>query len=292
MSQSSESVVSSKAGRPHSSNELRRKFWIKVSLVVVILVALFWDGYHRRPTAAAEGISFFGNVPDPVSAGTAKPFRVGIFNIAGGYGIDHRRDLDRTAKTLEGCDFIGLNEVHAGFPWQKQNQALLLGAKLNLSWLFAPTERRWWQDDFGNGVLSKIPVAHWQRFPISTRAAKSNRNVVLVRAQYQNRTLNILITHLDRHEDHDGELRAVAELFLSLAEPAILMGDLNDSASHPEIRRLQTTPGVTDVTGLAPTKHRDSDWIFSRGLTCARADLKEEGASDHPFYWADFELIP
>ena len=275
---------------PRHRRSDRRAFPLKRWLIFLALIGIiFWSGARKRPTAAAEGVTLNGVVKISTRL-TDKPLRIGIFNIAGGVGRDGKRDLDRTAATLKSCDIIGLNEVHAAMPWRNGNQADMLGLKLRMASLYAPTETRWWQDDFGNGLLSTLPCVHWQRFPLSTAVARSHRNVLLARLAYQGRIINILITHLDRHEDHAIELREVSELFLSLAEPAILMGDLNASANETEIARLQHAPGVTDVTGTAPVEHRDSDWIFSRGFRNVHGGLKEEGASDHPFYWADMEL--
>jgi endonuclease/exonuclease/phosphatase family metal-dependent hydrolase len=274
-----------KASKPPCFFLLGKPARIILALIIAI-AAIAWDGAQRRPTLPAEGITLRGIT----SAPSPRPLRVGIFNIAGGVGADGKRDLARTAATLKGCDIIGLNEVHAGFPWQHSNQADTLGEQLAMASLFAPTERRWWHDDFGNGILSHLASIHWQQFPLSSAKAHSNRNVLLVRLPYQGRVINVIITHLDRHEDHDLELRAVAELFLSLEPPSILLGDLNASSREHQIIRLKQTPGVLDVTGEAPVEHRDSDWIFSRGFRCRKAQLTDQGASDHPFYWADLEL--
>ena len=46
-------------------------------------------------------------------------------------------------------------------------------------------------------------------------------------ATFAGRPINVLITHLDRQQDHATEIRQVAHLFLSLQEPVILMGDFN-----------------------------------------------------------------
>jgi endonuclease/exonuclease/phosphatase (EEP) superfamily protein YafD len=105
------------------------------------------------------------------------------------------------------------------------------------------------------------------------------------------KVINVLVTHVGRHEDHDPQMRAVAELFLSLAEPAMLMGDLNANPDDPQITRLRSTPGVVDavsssVEGKFP---HHVDWIFLRGLRSARAGASDEGVSDHPFFWADVE---
>jgi endonuclease/exonuclease/phosphatase family metal-dependent hydrolase len=275
---------------PSILKPLSRHGWRKFSrggiAVMLILGVIAWEGSRKTPTPPAEGVSLRG----VTSSATPQSLRIGIFNIAGGVGADGKRDLHRTVETLQGCDIVGLNEVHAGLPWQHSNQADWLGGQLRMASLFAPTERRWWQEDFGNGILSKLPCAHWQRFPLSTALARSHRNVLLVRLRYEGRYINVLVTHLDRHEDHDIEMRSIAELFLSLAEPAILLGDLNASSREHEIIRLQHTAGVLDVTGESAVEHCDSDWIFARGFRCIKAGLLEKGASDHPFYWADLTL--
>jgi endonuclease/exonuclease/phosphatase family metal-dependent hydrolase len=257
-----------------------------------LVVALAVDFSRKKPSPAAEGTTL-GSPTSAAATAVAsehRPLRVGTFNIQGCRGGDQKYDPDRTARTLRGCDLVGLNEVHGALPWHPADQAEILGRKLDVPWLFAPTERRWWHDDFGNGVLTTLPVTHWQRFPIATAASRSNRNALVLRLMYRQKPLNVVITHLDRHEDHDAQLRTVSQLFLSLSEPALLMGDLNGARSMPAMRELCTAPGVTDVTSLAPGDHRDSDWIFARGLRCVRADLINEGASDHPFYWADLDL--
>lgn len=72
-------------------------------------------------------------------------------------------------------------------------------------------------------------------------------------------------------------------LFLSLREPALLLGDLNSNADDPQIRRLLATPGVTDAVGtiLGRKDPKPNDWIISRGLRCLAAEIHDSNASDH-----------
>jgi endonuclease/exonuclease/phosphatase family metal-dependent hydrolase len=235
---------------------------------------MFWTGFHKTCSGPAEGTGF-----------------TGTFNIDGGQGLDDKVDLSRTADVIRGCDLIGLNEVHGPAFGEAHDQAFELGQLLNMPELFAPVERRWWRDAFGSGVLSTCPVQHWQRFPLSTSAANSFRNVVLARVGFAGASLNVVLTHLDRHDDRESELRAVSELFLSLQPPAILMGDLNSIGSDAGIARLCSDPAIVNVCAripnLDPLHH--NDWIFLRGLRCLDAGVIDKHVSDHAFFWTEVE---
>ena len=52
-----------------------------------------------------------------------------------------------------------------------------------------------------------------------------------------------------------------------MAQPAVLLGDLNSDADDPQIRRLLALPGVVDPVGqvLGREAPRRIDWIFLRG---------------------------
>ncbi len=126
---------------------------------------------------------------------------------------------------MRGFDLIGLQEVHGQGPFSKSNQAEVLGGKLDLPWLFAPVERQWWSDAFGDGVLTSLPVLHWQRFPLANEDADSNREVLILRLEFAGKPLNVLITHLDRHDDRDNELATV-----------IVAVSVHAGAGHPDGR--------------------------------------------------------
>ena len=221
------------------------------------------------------------------------PLHVATFNIAGGVGKDGKLDLARTVAAVRGFDVVGVEEVHGSLIGELGNEIYGLGKESGLPLLFAPTERQWFHDSFGNGILCDLRVTHWQRFPISTSASHSNRNLLLVDAIYFDKPLHILITHLDRHEDHDAELRTVISLFDDLSEPAILLGDLNTIASDPQLQALDSIPGVVNClqAKLGDTIDASNvDWIYVRGLRCLNAGFSDNGASDHHLAWA--ELAP
>jgi endonuclease/exonuclease/phosphatase family metal-dependent hydrolase len=185
---------------------------------------------------------------------------------------------------MGGFDLIGLQEVHG------LGQTDFLAQSLHQPYIYAPVESQWWFKSFGNAAITDLPVSHWQRIPISSNESDSNRNVILLGATFAGRPLNVLITHIDRHQDHATEIRQVAHLFLSLQEPAILMGDFNligdENGQHndPDAAALISAPGVIDPVG------KGYDRIFARGLVAVSSGFIEEHASDHPLAWAELRL--
>jgi endonuclease/exonuclease/phosphatase family metal-dependent hydrolase len=264
----------------------RRFTPLRVVTFVLIVAAFFaWDGYQKIPTGPAQGDQFVGAAATTQPAGNL--LRVATFNINGGVGgKDNQFDLGRTIDALKGTDLggfdlIGMNEVHG------EVQAAGIGDGLHLPHLFAPVESQWWQEDFGNAALTDLPVEYWQRIPLSSNRAYSNRNVLLLRARFSGRDLNILITHIDRKDDRITELKTVFGLFASLSEPAILMGDFNSPPDNtvtqvdPTLQSLAQTPGIVDPIG------KGYDRIFLRGLKAGRTGYIDNGASDHPLAWAE-----
>lgn len=261
-----------------------------IALTVFTAVAILYAGQRKRPTGGAEGFSLLG------SDGNLEPktrFRVGTYNIHGGVGQDGVKDIRRAAEFLRECDVVGLNEVCGPSLFDSRGQAEAIAANIGLPWLFAPTERRWWRDAFGNAVLTSLPVTHWQRIPISGPAAHSNRNMVLVKTMWQQRSVSVLVTHIER-EDREAQLRTVIQKFLSLPEPCILLGDLNSHGDDPQIQSLLSNPNVVDAIHVALGKDdlERIDWIFVRGMKPTGGGMRSKGVSDHPFFWADLEFDP
>ncbi len=108
--------------------------------------------------------------------------------------------------------------------------------------------------------------------------------------------MHLLAVHIDKdleQNTHDVQLRTVADLFLSLREPAILLGDLNEFGSHPEIIRLLGTAGVHNALADVPrptVKSNPIDWIITRGFRTVRAEWRPTPSSDHPVACAELEL--
>jgi endonuclease/exonuclease/phosphatase family metal-dependent hydrolase len=265
-----------------------RRFTLGRLAIFLIVVAGFflWQGGERIPAGPASGNSLNG--PPPTTRPTGDTLRVATFNIDG-------KDGDATVDTLRGFDLIGLQEAHGLGPLSKSNQVEVLGQKLNLPWLFAPVERQWWSEAFGDGVLTSLPVEHWQRIPLASESADSNREILLLRLQFNSRPLNVLITHLTTQQDNrEPELAAVSSLFLSLQEPAILIGDLNSKNDDPLIQSLRKAPGVIDPIGDTVIAKKMESWdrIFARGMQSTGSGFIDKGASDHPLAWAELKLNP
>ena len=160
-----------------------------------------------------------------------------------------------------------------------------------MPWLFAPATRDWHTLDFGNGLLTSLPVESWQRIPLAANNGRGYRNAVLVRLRQREQTISVLLTHIARSDDltRQQQLRQTIDLYLTLPAPAIFLGDLNSEATEPEILRLLAAPGVIDAVGqtLGPAAPPRIDFVFVRGLRVLDAGLRDLGASDHPMAWAE-----
>jgi endonuclease/exonuclease/phosphatase family metal-dependent hydrolase len=245
------------------------------TLAVVIAALAWWT--HDAPPVAGELV-----VTDPPSSEPGV-LRLVTMNIRRGRGMDDRTDLSRTTLTLRGGDIVGLQEVGHGQPEE-------LATRLGLSSLFAPTERRWFRDDFGNAILSRYP-ATWQSIPLPRSSGQPARNVVLAHVRVGDWTVRVLVAHVGRHQDNAPQLARLRELFLSLEPPAVLMGDLNAHAGTPQLEAIRSTSGVTDVlAGRVEDDPRRVTWMFVRGLTVKDAWLSDDRASDHPALFA--EVMP
>jgi endonuclease/exonuclease/phosphatase family metal-dependent hydrolase len=267
----------------------RRPYGRLIAILICIAIgAVLIDGNLRRPLGAAGGDSLSG---PPTAAKSGPRLRLGTFNIHGGRDPNDRPDLPQVVRCISGCDLVSLNEIHGHTFFSGSDQAQLIGQAMGSPWLFAPTERRWWRDDFGNALVTSLPVSHWQRFPISPDGARSNRNLLLARVECNGNPFNVLITHLGRQGDNAPELRTVLELFTSLSEPAVLLGDLNTSPDDPQIKALLENPKIVDAVGRCPQAGKGHiDYILLRGVRYINSGVIDDGTSDHPFYWADVEL--
>jgi endonuclease/exonuclease/phosphatase family metal-dependent hydrolase len=279
---------------PPAERTPRRRRWAWLA-ALALLGAAVWYASLPAPLGPAGGVALEGHVtrmPD-ATAGSRRTLRVGAFNIHGCKGPDNRRDVARVAKCLEGLDFVALSEVHGPHLWQKLDQAGELGEQLGMAWLFAPNTRVWRHLDSGNGLLSALPVASWQRIPLANYGGRGSRNAVLVDLKHGDRTVHVVLTHIARGVDRERQeqLRTVLALYLALGEPALLLGDLNSDASDPQIHQLLATPGVVDAVGkiLGGKDTPRIDWIVARGLRLLDAGTRDNGASDHPAVWAEFE---
>jgi endonuclease/exonuclease/phosphatase family metal-dependent hydrolase len=234
-------------------------------------------GLHGEPTA---GASVDGRI------------RIATFNIHGGRGRDDKLDLDRTAALLGELDIIGLQEVHgAGLPERShEHQATELARKLDMPYLFAPTEKQLGRPSFGNALLCRLPVTSWLRIPLASSPDRGKRNALLATIDLNGRPLRLIVTHVDLRTDHVGQLGAVIALFRALQPPVILMGDLNAQITSKQMQELINQPDVDWVNADAQGKSRD--WIIGRGLRFIEHESLDNGASDHRCLRAVVEVEP
>lgn len=277
-----------------------------VAAAVAVAVAV-WHASLRRPAGQDEGVALA--VPQPAEKQThpvaerspppESPFpeptlRLATFNIHGGRGEDGRVDLQRTAETIRRFHIVGLNEVRGHRLATPDNQAAELGHLLGRAWLHAPAEYRWYCQSFGNGLLTALPARRWQRIALPHRLDRSYRNALIVAVDTGPRPVNLLITHLNQRvpEERASQFSMVAGLFLALAEPAVLLGDLNCRADDRLMADLLARPGVVEplsATGAADVPDR-VDWVLLRGLECLAAGVEATPASDHPVVWCEIAI--
>ncbi|MBL9085232.1 MAG: endonuclease/exonuclease/phosphatase family protein [Planctomycetales bacterium] len=276
--------------KPERATKLRQ-----VAFLALLVGALVYTAQQRRPIGPSAGALDVKILVSRVPADQSAPLRIGTYNIHGGKGTDGRRDLPRIAGVLGGLDFVGLNEVLGSDWFADEDQAATLGRQLKMTSLYTPTEERWFHAKFGNGLLTKLDVTSWQVVPLARTYGKSFRNLLHVRARAANGTpVNIVVTHIDRSDDRErhAQLRTVAEYFVGLQKPAVLLGDMNSDADDPEIERLLKNADVVDVLGKARgfQTPRHIDWIFTRGVEVVDAGLTPAGPSDHPHVWAELTI--
>jgi endonuclease/exonuclease/phosphatase family metal-dependent hydrolase len=272
---------------------LPRRIWI-VGLGILAVAAIVADGAWQKPADPVEPLVLQGE--NRVGTLDSAALRIATFNIHAGVGRDGIRDLDRTAAALPNLDVVALQEVRNPVFGFNGPQVAAVADQLHMAWLFVPAERRWWRNDYGNALLTRAALTDCVRIPLPTPARHRFRAALLANFVHQGRTVHLLAAHIDKdleQNTHDLQLRTVADLFLSLSEPAILMGDLNEFSTHPEIVRLLRTAGVHSALADVPkpkVKTDPIDWIFTRGFRTVRAEWRVTPSSDHPVACAELQF--
>ena len=227
---------------------------------MVVRLPAIPDRVRKRP-----GVS--GTLPTTRPAADHAVFRVATFNIHSGVGEDDVFNLDRTTASVRDTDICGLNEVQGWYFNPPMNQAQELADRTSHAWLFFPTQRRFWHEDFGNGFITRLPVQNWVRIPLPTSPKRSGwRNVNIIRVDFGGTIVPVIVAHIDRESDHDNQVRMVTRLFDSLQSPSLLLADLNASQRNPEVKALLALPGVHDCLADAGFKIDVAgriDWIIA-----------------------------
>ena len=259
----------------------RPLYWVGGLFVVVAAIA--WYGSWRQPANFTQPLKL--STPPQFSSHQRDTIRIGVFNIHGCKGRDGKRDVGRIARCIHDLDIVSLHEVRGSYG---SNQAYELGDILGMSAVFAPTEWRWGRNDFGNGLLTNVELSQMHQIPLAM-SGRAYRNALLTSFRLEDKTVQLLIAHVDLAEDRDQQLSAVTNLFLSLKTPALLLGDLNVKATDPRMRDLMETPGIRSA--LAATPGRGRDWVIMKGFRTVSAAITDNEASDHAIVQTELQLL-
>lgn len=292
--------------RKLSSNDKQKKKIRRRNKIILLLFLLFACSIGgligiaslRYPVAPTTGN--FINAQGDWKTNKVKSFRVSTYNICRGKGLDGVRNIARTASVLRNNDIVGVNEVAGASIFGTPNQAQQLGKLLNMGWLFAPNQTRWFTPYFGNALLSRFNVEEWfctqlvwsvklRRHELKSH---SNRNLISARYKLDGHNVYVLITHLDRGTIQPAQLHYVLSKFLQ-HKYAILMGDFNTSIANPQLIKLFKDPSNVNAIKVAlgrSDNNRRVDWIITRGFKVLGGGEHPVGISDHPNYWVELSF--
>lgn len=261
------------------------------ALILALLVVLYINADTPKPGKALIGDAI--NPPAAWKDSQQPEFIVATYNIRRSKGNDGVRDISRSAGVLKkaDADIIGLNELSGTLFYGRVDQAQQMARLVKTGWLFAPTDDRWYQHYFGNGLLSRFPVSQWQIHPLyaGVKEIRSLRNMIIATIPINGNDVHILVTHLDRGAIREQQLSQVLNQFRQLPEPAVILGDFNTPGDNPQLLELFNNPAYTDAVKVALGKQENRiDWIISKGLQIKSGGMQERGISDHPSYWIRF----
>lgn len=175
--------------------------------------------------------------------------RVLTWNIHHGRGVDGEVDLERIAAVIRKVepDLVALQEVDRGVRRTgRVDQPAELARRTGLRVVF---ERniRYQGGDYGNAVLTRLPVVRWKNHPLPRVRKDEQRGVLEVEVRWPEEdgedTLRFLATHFDSRPD-DTERLASAAMLEELVEGqglVILAGDVNARPGSSTYAALERT---------------------------------------------------
>ena len=259
---------------------------ILVLLVLIILVLFASYFGRRRSVPAMQGEP----LPNHDIAPHQNRFKVGLYNIHRGRGVDGQKNLQRIADVLQDVDVVGLCECEGPLIWGRPNQCEQLGNLLDSAALFSPTQKRWGRYDRGNGLLSRLPVSRWYQEPLVDSTGTHPRCVLRADLIIEGGEIPIFVTHLSRRIDQEVQLKTVISKFQQY-DRAILVGDFNmERASQPLMEIINQSEYCDAITMTSEDYSNRIDWIITKGVEVVDGGHHPKGASDHHFYWIEVKV--
>lgn len=234
--------------------------------------------------------------------------RVLSYNIHHGEGTDRELNLERIAGVIRSAkpDIVALQEVdqkaartgHVDQPAELArltDMQVVFGGNISLQ-----------GGEYGNAVLSRLKITHSENHYLPVVDKGEQRGALKVKVPWPSATdsLTVLATHFDHRRNNQERLasaKTVNQLMSTdLAQPALLIGDLNDVAASDTLRTLGTLWQISNDKPL-PTipvarPQRQIDFILFRPVERWRVIetrvLEEAVASDHRPIFSILELLP
>ncbi len=223
---------------------------------------------------------------------------IGTYNIRYGKGLDEAPTLQEIADVLSSpqLDVIGLNEVKKGM-FSTTNQAEQLAAKLDMSWIYGMTVDRYLARRAGNAILTRFDIKRYEVVPlfqvrrdeIHQFETNSRRNYIFVLLDNGETEIAVIATHIDRGPMQPEQISQVLNRF-DQYEHAILIGDMNNTHSQPEIARRLQNGALNAIREGHDHEAPHIDWIMTRGFDVLSSGTHPLGVSDHPQYWARLRI--
>jgi endonuclease/exonuclease/phosphatase family metal-dependent hydrolase len=208
-----------------------------------------------------------GTRPAPGPDQPPIPVRLVTFNTHHGVGVDGRHDLPRLATVLAAADadLICLQEVdrYYGDRSGDVDQALLLSRALDmqLAWGPEPRRERGLRRQFGNALLSRLPILVSDVHPLP--GGGEPRSALRTMVELDGAVLWVTTTHLSTRspEERAEQIAAIAALHTEPMQTGVLVGDFNaDPRRAPELAQLAGR--FTDAWDLAPDREDRAGWRF------------------------------
>ena len=264
-------------------------------LLILLVMAVVLISVARKPRPAVNqsgahiDTSHDWSIPESL-------LTIASYNVQTGKNLHGERDISKSAKVISQADVVGIQEVYAK-SWLNRfgfgkSQSMALAAPGRFGRLFAATRYRWFRENRGNLLLSKIPIDNWKVIMLPDQSGKSFRNMMVASFSWQSQTVTIISTHLHTGVGRQQQLEVVLQEFAKHPR-AILLGDFNTTQRDASLKRALADDSIADAVALAGLDSGNThriDWILTKGFEIESGRMHEKGVSDHPYYEVSLKL--
>lgn len=200
------------------------------------------------------GVALAGPDPVPTRPADLGSLRLVSYNLHAGTTTQGQVDLEAFARVIEreAPDVVVLQEVARGWAISGMTDvAEWLSPRLRMPYVYAPAADR----QFGNAVLSRLPVLGAQRVFLPKGAGPQRRSYLRVDLDVGGgRTVTVIATHLQRHDASDTRIRQIETVLAAWggSPRTLIVGDMNvqpDEADWQAFVRAGLV-NAQDATGL------------------------------------------